>query len=32
MWQVDLAWGLISQINQQFDTLYLIAFDSMPLL
>lgn len=30
MWQVDLALGLISQMSQQFDTLYLIAFDSVP--
>lgn len=32
MWQADLALDLISQISQQFDTLYRIAFDRMPLI
>lgn len=30
MWQVVLALNLISQNSQQFDTLCLIAFDSVP--
>lgn len=30
MWQVDLALDLISRSSSQFDTLYLIAFDSIP--
>lgn len=30
MGQVDLAPDLISQISQQFDTLYIIDFDCMP--
>lgn len=32
MWQADLALDVISQISQQFDTLYRIAFDRMPLI